>query len=615
MGQSKSKRKRVAVETMCGRYKPADFFMKNVLEEVAETLDLLDMEPSYAKRLFVQFVDMNKDASGEISMEEFHDYFKVKRNVLTERVFSYIDLDLSGELDYNEYLVGTYNFCTFDHFLMAKFMFDVFDVDKSGDLTWPEIDALVRMLNGEDNDIDTDKILREADTDGDGVVTLDEFSELTKARTEILAPAFELQSAYVSKTPGGKEYWRKKTEERIEKHGTRTVEEILLRRRKAAADELLRAKEQEIEDEKKRLVAESNAERVARLQKKRAKEDKLNQESAEKRMEREAKTDYQVAKREYKRGQEEAAEREAQVAAAEKALRAELGDPDADLPYDAEKEGSRRQHLETLARLKDKLQRKANLYFDAKRARVEADAVASYATAASKQDTLAKAFFDTKEGKNYIKVMGKEHALRMFETRFGILSKKQLAEGENKARLDYVQKKTKEALKEAYQEYEDTVHDMEIDFREIAEKFEILFTAELDGAKWQWQEIWDPESRTCTYWSPAINGLIYSEPFVVNAFGKCQDTICDQLATVRCGTCRMEYCADCSLIAHSTGNKRYHTGITYIPEVELEWRKQMKWAKLSEEHVKKFIEHVCVDPLEIARRGLYENWPMNVERW
>ena len=147
MGQSKSKKR--AVETMCGKKTPVKYFKEDVLEEIAVTLDLLGIEPRDAEKLFVQFVSMNQDASGEISPEEFHDYFKVKRTVFTERVYGYIDLDSSGELDFNEYLIGMYNYCTFDNFLMTKFMFDIFDVDKSSDLTWAEIDALVRMLHGE----------------------------------------------------------------------------------------------------------------------------------------------------------------------------------------------------------------------------------------------------------------------------------------------------------------------------------------------------------------------------------------------------------------------------------------------------------------------------------
>ena len=128
MGQSKSKKK--AMESMCGKKDPKTFFKEDVLEDISVTLDLLDIDPKDAQKLFVQFVSMNKDVSGEISPEEFHDYFKLERNVFSMRA-GYIDLDLSGELDFNEFIIGMYNYCTFDHFLMAKFMFDIFDVDQT----------------------------------------------------------------------------------------------------------------------------------------------------------------------------------------------------------------------------------------------------------------------------------------------------------------------------------------------------------------------------------------------------------------------------------------------------------------------------------------------------
>ena len=69
------------------------------------------------------------------------------------------------------------------------------------------------------------------------------------------------------------------------------------------------------------------------------------------------------------------------------------------------------------------------------------------------------------------------------------------------------------------------------------------------------------------------------------------------------------------MITHSVGTNRTHQDIVYIPEVELEWRRRMAMEQLSEDHINKFIKVICSDPLEIARRGLYGNDPVLVEKW
>ena len=50
-------------------------------------------------------------------------------------------------------------------------------------------------------------------------------------------------------------------------------------------------------------------------------------------------------------------------------------------------------------------------------------------------------FFEEKEGKKYVRAMGKELALRMFDARFGILSKQQQKDGEKRARLGTFKRK------------------------------------------------------------------------------------------------------------------------------------------------------------------------------
>ena len=134
---------------------------------------------------------------------------------------------------------------------------------------------------------------------------------------------------------------------RVEKHGKMTVEQILLRRRKAEV-------ERELEEKKnleaaKHDVEEQRATREKEKEtRKKEKQDVLNAESPEEREERLSKAEYKKAKIAFKKGQEEASVREE----AEKAEIRAMGQKAAamqELPYDAEKEAEKRTHLEALA--------------------------------------------------------------------------------------------------------------------------------------------------------------------------------------------------------------------------------------------------------------------------
>ncbi|CAM9898889.1 unnamed protein product, partial [Phaeothamnion confervicola] len=107
----------------------------------------------------------------------------------------------SGLLDFREFLAGVWNYCTYDSALIAKLCFGIFDVDKRGKLSPPELDALVRMLSG--------TAMADADAlrqcgggigcNGDGTcrgdISYAEFAARTAAGAQALRPAFELQRA------------------------------------------------------------------------------------------------------------------------------------------------------------------------------------------------------------------------------------------------------------------------------------------------------------------------------------------------------------------------------------------------------------------------------------
>ena len=52
--------------------------------------------------------------SGEISLDEFYDHFKLTRSIFSDMAFSLMDEDQSGEIDFREFILTLWNFCSYD---------------------------------------------------------------------------------------------------------------------------------------------------------------------------------------------------------------------------------------------------------------------------------------------------------------------------------------------------------------------------------------------------------------------------------------------------------------------------------------------------------------------
>ena len=65
-------------------------------------------------RLFSCFLEIDTDGSGEISLDEFYAFFKLKRSVFSDMAFGLMDEDKSGEIDFREFILTLWNFCSYD---------------------------------------------------------------------------------------------------------------------------------------------------------------------------------------------------------------------------------------------------------------------------------------------------------------------------------------------------------------------------------------------------------------------------------------------------------------------------------------------------------------------
>ena len=146
-----------------------------------------------------------------MSVKEFHHWLKYPLTKFSERVFGMLDLDNSGFLDFNEFLIGVWNWNTYDASLIAKLAYNIFDVDRKGEIDMAEADAMIRMVyNVPKSD---PGILEKMDVNKDGTISLVELEQLVEVHQYILMPAFDLQRMLRIRILGVK-YWEAESQRR-----------------------------------------------------------------------------------------------------------------------------------------------------------------------------------------------------------------------------------------------------------------------------------------------------------------------------------------------------------------------------------------------------------------
>ena len=87
-----------------------------------------------------------------------------------------IDLDGNGSIDYNEFLTATINREKILSQKNLEMAFQTFDKDSSGKISTDEI---MQLFNNKDIDKSVfEKIVKEADENGDGEISYEEFKNL-----------------------------------------------------------------------------------------------------------------------------------------------------------------------------------------------------------------------------------------------------------------------------------------------------------------------------------------------------------------------------------------------------------------------------------------------------
>ncbi|XP_040568596.1 calcineurin subunit B type 1 [Lepeophtheirus salmonis] len=140
-------------------------------------------------RLEKRFQKLDLDRSGSISVGEFLSVPELKENPLVKRVVAVMDSDLSGEVDFKEFVMGLAQFAIRDYDRKSKleFIFRIYDMDRDGYISNNELFQVLKMMTGKnltDQQLQqiVDKTIIYLDKDNDGKISFEEFCSVVDAR-------------------------------------------------------------------------------------------------------------------------------------------------------------------------------------------------------------------------------------------------------------------------------------------------------------------------------------------------------------------------------------------------------------------------------------------------
>lgn len=139
---------------------------------------------SELERLKKRFMKLDSDGSGSIDREEFLQIPQIASNPLASRMIAIFDEDGGGTVDFQEFVGGLSAFSSRGgREEKLQFAFKVYDMDRDNYISNGELFLVLKMMVGnnlKDQQLQqiVDKTIMEADKDGDGKLSFEEFAQM-----------------------------------------------------------------------------------------------------------------------------------------------------------------------------------------------------------------------------------------------------------------------------------------------------------------------------------------------------------------------------------------------------------------------------------------------------
>lgn len=154
--------------------------------EQQELLQAANFSERDIRKLYRRFRALDTNQNGELDPHELFDVPDIADNPLVKRVIDIFDTNSDGKVSFIEFLVGLAKLTVgTDESQKTKFAFDVYDVNKDGYISNGELFSVMKMMVGTNlNDQQlqqlVDRTIVQADKDGDGRISYEEFAEMVQ---------------------------------------------------------------------------------------------------------------------------------------------------------------------------------------------------------------------------------------------------------------------------------------------------------------------------------------------------------------------------------------------------------------------------------------------------
>ena len=249
-------------------------------EPYLDAFAYVGLTKAHVIRLLNVFFQVDTDKGGTISTLEMLMFLDVERTEFSEAVFGIFDYDRSDEIDFKEYVLAMWNYCSMSDAEMPCFAFHIFAKDYGRDgklMKLEQCDFYLDTIFGKDGKRGNTLVAKKVTSDAlrlacgglyDYGVDEKKFADFTKKHHLAIAPCVELQRRLRSKVCGAS-FWRARTKWRRRNFRGKTWAEIeaglnkflmsLMEKKKAAAPKVqirttLRSSEKEKKEKKVKKV-------------------------------------------------------------------------------------------------------------------------------------------------------------------------------------------------------------------------------------------------------------------------------------------------------------------------------------------------------------------------
>eukprot|EP00771_Trimastix_marina_P000259 gnl/Trimastix_PCT/1270.p1 GENE.gnl/Trimastix_PCT/1270~~gnl/Trimastix_PCT/1270.p1 ORF type:complete len:191 (-),score=61.84 gnl/Trimastix_PCT/1270:97-669(-) len=164
------------------------------IQDLTRTTHFDELELNQLHQKFRE-ISMSISPDGLIDKHEFTQALGLQDNLFTDRIFQLFDENSDGSISFNEFIIGLSVFCkkgTLEEKLL--FSFNIYDFDGDGNI---DRDELYRILRSSlfDNHLNLTEeqmmavvasTFNEADTDGDGLISFEEYKQMVLRHPQMI---------------------------------------------------------------------------------------------------------------------------------------------------------------------------------------------------------------------------------------------------------------------------------------------------------------------------------------------------------------------------------------------------------------------------------------------